>query len=556
MSKMATAADRKRHGKHYTPEELARFLASRVLAHVTTDDPLAILDPACGDGELLFAIHEVASALPTGLDVTLVGYELDAEAAEFARLRASTAGIEVTIHEGDFLVAAETLPDGSFDAIITNPPYVRTQQLGSDASRVLAEKFGLSGRIDLTHPFVAIAPRLLKQGGVLGLLSSNRFLTTKAGSNVREVLSSRFNLVELYDLGDTRLFQAAVLPAITVATRESPREVACPYVSAYEVAADGSRLCSDLFEALSAQQDFQVLHDGREVAVRAGTLQMGTLPTEPWRMVRTDDESWLQGLLKSSWSTFGDLAKIRVGIKTTADGVFISDEWESADPQPEPSLLLPLVTHDNITPWKIGETRTRVLYPYELKASRRTLVDMDRFPAAMAYLESHASRLKSRQYVIDGGRKWYEIWVPQRPALWRVPKIVFPDISEQPRFTYDKSGAVVNGDCYWISLADLDSEDVAFLMLGVANSSLATRFYDAVCGNRLYSGRRRWITQYVSKFPVPNPASEPAQELIELCRSLSCGLTTPTPEVRSMLDNLVERSFQASEPTPRSPTLF
>ena len=33
-------------------------------------------------------------------------------------------------------------------------------------------------------------------------------------------------------------------------------------------------------------------------------------------------------------------------------------------------------------------------------------------------------------------------------------------------------------------------EDIAYLMLAVANSSLGVRYYDEVCGNRLYSGKR------------------------------------------------------------------
>ena len=67
--------------------------------------------------------------------------------------------------------------------------------------------------------------------------------------------------------------------------------------------------------------------------------------------------------------------------------------------------------------------------------------------------------------------------MPQRPALWAAPKIVFPDISDTPRFALDASGVVVNGNCYWISLADVGDEDIAYLMLAVANSSLGVRYY-------------------------------------------------------------------------------
>jgi len=45
----------------------------------------------------------------------------------------------------------------------------------------------------------------------------------------------------------------------------------------------------------------------------------------------------------------------------------------------------------------------------------------------------------------NSGREWYEIWVPQDPAAWDQPKLVFRDISEEPMFWIDHDGAVVNG---------------------------------------------------------------------------------------------------------------
>lgn len=536
----------------------------------------------------------------------LVGYDLDSEALTVARERACTAGVVVDWHVGDFLTVSEDITDACFDAIITNPPYVRTQQLGGATAQLLSKQFGLRGRIDLTHPFVAIAPRLLCSGGVLGLLCANRFLTTKAGANIRGLLLSELAPIELYDLGDTKLFEAAVLPAVTIATRTSRRE-ACRYVSAYEVPACETVSGTELFEALTEDRGRFVAHNGRIFAVAVGTLATGELGSDDrgvvaslsvetdgavsgaprtaadtrartgaedgadsigdggadggavvgggtngagnsvpgdsdvarvvgvcgvdgqfvsrelrgsgrtaaagraWRMSRPGVDDWLGQVGVGTWRTFGEIARIRVGIKTTADRVFISDRWGEVEPCPESELLFDLITHHDLRPWRVSGGRgTRVLYPYDTTRSRRIPVDLSEFPGAAAYLRTHEEILAGRKYVTDGGREWFEIWVPQRPHLWRVPKVVFPDISERPRFALDRSGAVVNGDCYWMSLADIgmhgDAEQLAYLLMGVANSALGLHFYDAVCGNRLYSGRRRWITQYVSRLPLPDPA--------------------------------------------------
>ncbi|WP_440446507.1 Eco57I restriction-modification methylase domain-containing protein [Nocardia amamiensis] len=587
MASEATAArDRKRHGRHYTPPALARFLAQRLLRHVTppASGLLRVLDPACGDGELLFALHAEAAVRFPGVRMVLTGYDLDAAALAVARERAGAAGIVATWRGADFLAVEAELADGSFDAVITNPPYVRTQQLGGSTARLLSKRFGLRGRIDLTHPFVATLPRLLTAGGALGLLCANRFLTTKAGANIRSLLLTELAPVELYDLGDTKLFTAAVLPAITIARRESYRD-GCRYVSAYQV--DGEMPCERLlFEALTDEHGSIVEHNGRTFVVEVGRLVTGREPPgmrnavldagtqiavaangkrrpvmgrnpgspgtrEPeiaWRMSHDAVDSWLTRIGMATWRSFGDVARIRVGIKTTADRVFISDRWAEADPCPEPELLLALITHHDLAPWRATRGRDiRVLYPYDVARSRRTPVDLTEFPAAAAYLLANKETLAGRRYVTESGREWFEIWVPQRPDLWREPKLVFPDISERPRFALDRSGAVVNGDCYWISLPDLarapaEAIRLAYLLMGVANSALGLRYYDAVCGNRLYSGRRRWITQYVSRLPVPDPENARSADVIELVREFVDG-RVPDPAAQAELDERVAAAF-------------
>ncbi len=68
----------KSHGVHFTPPELARFLARHALAHLSSNQWHSVLDPACGDGELLAAILvEAESHVRDRL--TLIGIDRDPE---------------------------------------------------------------------------------------------------------------------------------------------------------------------------------------------------------------------------------------------------------------------------------------------------------------------------------------------------------------------------------------------------------------------------------------------------------------------------------------------
>lgn len=585
MAATSTATQRtliKARGAHYTPSELAAFLANAILEEVDqTLTSMRILDPACGDGSLLLAF---ATASPQHLRkrLELVGLDTHGQAIEEARSALGQLDVaSVELRAADFLLEGSPRRSaqgllaldfqdesarpvlGEFDAVIANPPYVRTQVLGAERARQLAQRFGLSGRVDLYHAFLKAIALSLRDDGVLGLLTSNRFLVTQAGAAMRESLRHDFDLLQVIDLGDTKLFSAAVLPAIAIARRRTgQRRSSATFVRVYEVRGDedrrGALACASVLDALKHGQEGLVQVGGACFNVERGALKVSADPSQPWALSSETTHGWGQTVAAHTVCSFGDIGKIRVGIKTTADSVFIRNDWETVplDTRPEDELLLPLLTHRVAAPWRPrnGGAFERVLYPHTMRAGRRAPVDLDEYPRARAYLESHRERLSSRKYVIEAGRRWYEIWVPQQPTDWARPKIVFPDISETPRFFLDDTGAVVNGDCYWITLLPGKDRSWLHLMLAVANSSFIERYYDTMFNNKLYAGRRRFLTQYVEKFPLPAPDSPCAKEVIDLVRqrlAFRCADEPTVGETEKRLDRLVWELFGFGEEAGR-----
>ena len=97
---------------------------------------------------------------------------------------------------------------------------------------------------------------------------------------------------------------------------------------------------------------------------------------------------------------------------------------------PEDKILKPLLSQKSISKWNnTKDEKLKILYPYNSINNKKNLLDIDKFPKAKKYFESHKEQLQSRKYLIEAKRAWYEIWVTQNPALWNYPKIVFPDIS-------------------------------------------------------------------------------------------------------------------------------
>ena len=156
------------------------------------------------------------------------------------------------------------------------------------------------------------------------------------------------------------------------------------------------------------------------------------------------------------------------------------------------------------------------------------------------------------QYGGKDGREWYEIWVPQDPDVWRRPKLVFRDIAERPTFLLDLDGSVVNGDCYWLVCHEPARKDLLWLAAAVGNSTFVERFYDYRFHNKLYSGRRRFMTQYVEQFPLPDPSSPLGKEIITKSKALYDSMPSPADgSLQEELNAMVWDSFGLSEEVDR-----
>jgi hypothetical protein len=197
--------------------------------------------------------------------------------------------------------------------------------------------------------------------------------------------------------------------------------------------------------------------------------------------------------------------------------VYIRNDWHQMSEDERPELLYPLTTHHVARRFRAndGNSQRKVLYPHAAFRGQRTAINLDDYPRTAAYLAKHRPQLESRSYVLEAGRNWYEIWVPQDPASWQYPKLVFRDISEDPVFWLDLDGTIVNGDCYWLLPRDRFNTDVLWLASAVANSRFIEEFYDHSFHNKLYAGRRRFMTQYVERFPLPAPDKPESRRAIE-----------------------------------------
>ena len=519
-------------GATFTPITLADFLSERISTYLSKKHHLTIMDPACGDGRLLLSIANYLDKETC----SFVGYDTNESYINTALINFKQKGMKTSsILYQDFLeISATSLDmfsshtDIMTDVIIANPPYVRTQLLGSKKAQQIAKAFHLSGKIDLYYPFLIGMTNLLNTGGILGVITSNRYLSTKSGRTIRHFLHDHYEILEIIDLGDTKIFDAAVLPAIFIGKKKSFRQpqIGTQYSQIYE--AIQTPISSNIipkktiFDILHNHTDGYYSVDGKTYKYSIGQLEYVNDDNHSWHFSNTFGKQWLKTIHANTAFYIRDKFKVRVGVKSCADNVFINSQWDQEDQIPEPELMKSLISRDNIQRWSCTDKEfQQVLYPHYDNNGTRAVYNLEQFPRAKSYLEKHKEQLIKRQYLIEANRLWYEMWVPQNPAYWKYPKIVFPDISTEAQFCMDYSGSVVNGNCYWIFSPDPEEVSLLLLIEGVANSALMAKYHDLMFNNKLYSGRRRYLSQYVENYPMPDLNNIHSQNIIQITQTLN-----------------------------------
>ena len=171
-----TLRTRKQLGAWYTPDALV----DAIIREAVFDGAVSVLDPACGDGRFLRA-----SGLPQQ-----VGVDVD-PATAFIR--------------DDAL--ARDWGDAQFDVVVGNPPFLN--QLATSTTRGGRSRFGGGPYADAAAEFLALAIRLCRPGGRVGLVLPQSLLSTRDAAAIRDAVDTKAALRWMW-WSNTQMFEANV----------------------------------------------------------------------------------------------------------------------------------------------------------------------------------------------------------------------------------------------------------------------------------------------------------------------------------------------------------
>lgn len=473
---------------------------------IETLKKLRVVDPACGSGAFLI---EVFDALHTEYDMAVghltelrrgafagslfdpdrtilennvYGVDLNEEAVEIARLsiwiKTAQRGKVLTdldhnVQVGNSVVTDpaldahafqwwEAFPEvsaqGGFDVVVGNPPYVRAELLTSLKDHLEDRYESYHGAADLYVYFYELGVKLLRHGGRMSYIVTNKWLKTGYAERLREFFATSTDIEEILDLGHARgVFpEADVFPCILRVkkpTGDSRGPVSVCVIPRDEV-------------------DLQDLPS--QVTKRKFSLPQDRFSAAAWTLQSPAMRSLIEKVNDAGipLKRFAG-AEPSYGIKTGLNEAFLVDtETKERLVREDPNsaeILKPYLRGQDIKRWRPSWDGLWMIFA-------RRGVEIDRYPAVLRYLQQFRERLEPKPSDWNGGKwpgrkggayEWYEI--QDTVDYWRKfeePKIVWKDLSYYSDFSYDPSGDYYTNDlCFILPTADL-------WILAVLNSPL------------------------------------------------------------------------------------
>ena len=462
-----------------------------------------IVDPACGSGAFLIEafdhLHKVYQISNDRLEElrgsrtlfdpdrqilqqNLYGVDLNEEAIEICRLslwiKTAARGkvltsLDHTIRIGNSVVSdpaihprafdwqtafPEVFASGGFDVVVGNPPYVRQEWLGDIKPHLHANYSTFHGMADLYVYFYELGCRVLKSGGRLSFVVTNKWIKAGYGEALRKFFAEATWMESVIDFGHAKqIFEDAdVFPSIIV-LRKPTADPKPPTL----------RVCAIPREILRVDDlSQQITNEGFEVA--ASRLGAAAWQLEPLGVndliakIRQD---------RIGLTTFAG-APSRRGIVTGFNEAFVIDSATrqsliDADPR-NTEIIRPFLRGQDIARWQSDWAGNWMIFT-------RRGVEIDNYPAIKAHLSSYKSRLdpKPRDWVCaewpgrkGGSYQWFEI--QDSIDYWKEfasPKIIYQEIQYHPSFSFDTTGLLATNKVFFIPTNDL-------YLLGLLNSPL------------------------------------------------------------------------------------
>jgi hypothetical protein len=426
-----------------------------------------------------------------------------------------------------------------FDIIIGNPPYVRQEKI-RDLKPVLKKQYDCyTGMADLYIYFYERGFDLVKKGGILTYISSNKYFRSAYGKKLRHLLGTRSSIVQLIDFGDAPVFTSIAYPSIIILKKLGmgvyDREVR-------QMMFEDQNERTTKIKALNWQPGSPIESFADIFTNQSFNLSQNALNDDGWRLEPFEVQRLLQKL-QDSGKPLAEFVggKFFRGIITGFNKAFVVDretkERLVAEHSSSEEILKPFLRGRDVKRWKLNQQDLWLIFT-------RRGTDIYKYPAIRNYLKKYKKRLTPG---IKGGRKpgqykWFEI--QDNIAYWKEferPKIIYPNICKRNEFAWDISKFYTNQKAFIIP-------DAPKYLLGILNSSIVMWLFTKLLA-KLQHGFYEPSSVFFKKFPIPLTDDQKKIEMIveNILTVSKSNKNTNVLELEVRLDSQVAHLYRLNE---------
>jgi len=403
-------------------------------------------------------------------------------------------------------------PAGGFDAVIGNPPYVRQEKL-AQIKPALQDFATYDGAADLYVYFYDLGLRLLKPGGRLSYVVTNKWFKAGYAEKLRGLFAERAWLDLVVDFGHAKGFfpDADVFPSVIVARRPDGG----PPPASTQVCLVPRDLVR--YEDLLPQ-----------VAAASFPLPRAAFTRESWVLEPPEVLALLDKIGRAG-VPLAEYAGVKplYGIKTGLNEAFLieqatRDRLVREDPRLA-EIIRPFLRGQDIQRWYSPPSGLHMIvmkssgdhpWPWADAGDGAEALFRATYPALHAHFKPLEEKLRKRE---DQGRHWWELRACAYYDLFQRTKIIYNDITWSAQFNIDLNGNFLINTTYFLASTD------NWLAL-VLNAPVGW-WYSWRKAQHGKDEALRYFTSFVENYPVPAKARTLAVETETLAKQLhsACG---------------------------------
>lgn len=352
-----------------------------------------------------------------------------------------------------------------FDIVIGNPPYV---QLQANNGRLagLYEQCGYKTFVrtgDIYSLFYERGWQLLKRGGCLCYISSNKWMRAGYGEKTRSFFAKYTNPELLIDFSGVDIFESAtVVTNILLFTRGKNKGMTyC--VGTSNKYKDCLKNLSDYVEKNKYSQNLKI-SDGWiiltpiELSIKNKIMAAGT-PLSKWNI------------------------KINRGVLTGYNDAFIIDSVKrdevlnncqtESERKRTAEIIRPILRGRDIKRYGYDWANLWLINVHNGIKGKMPRIHIENYPAVKAHLDQYWNKISKRA---DKGDTPYNLRNCSYLEDFLEPKVIYPETTKSARFAYDESGIFIDKTCFM-----LISDDALYLQ-----KTLSSKLFE-VAYNKMFS---------------------------------------------------------------------